>query len=423
MKKINSLNIIALNIIIAAITSFNCFFGDLISTNFGTALVVSILAAIFSYQVLTELLYKLIEKNDFLFKVYWGKLYLKGIWYYEYTVQGEGNKTYYGIWKIDQDLNNIKIIGYGYNDELTEIRTRLCSVTELIQNNSYYDIIHIKNEVSNPNIEFYAKSSISFLDTNRSYPKKFHSITYIYGGNHSGETHLDTFYKIENVDSEDVAINIIKNRGKKMLFENEKYIKKDKIVILVMGRTASGKTTTAKHLADILDYEYIPCAYYKRLVKAEYKKTDSLNDELRDEGLKLAVNAAVEAIKHKSVVLDSSFGSSERRKYVINCMAKYADAIYVIYCKSTNIEETRNRIESRKGREDEDLQFHASDFKVFEHIDQTFEEPSLAELENVKGNKYIFYVDTFNKSILPIKNMHDEITTHLFKVLKEEVIR
>lgn len=65
MKKINNINIIALNVIIAAITSFNCFFSDLISTNFGITLVVSILAAIFSYQVLTELLYKLIEKMIF----------------------------------------------------------------------------------------------------------------------------------------------------------------------------------------------------------------------------------------------------------------------------------------------------------------------------------------------------------------------
>lgn len=214
---------------------------------------------------------------------------------------------------------------------MTEIRTRLCSVTDLIQNNNYYDIVHIKNEVSNPNTEFYAKSSISFLRNRKKYPTKFYSITYIYGGNHTGETHLDTFYKMENVKSEDEAIQFIKNGGNKMLTElggNKR------VAILVMGRTASGKTTTAKRLAKVLDYEYIPCAYYKRLVKAEYSKSDSLNENLRDAGLKLAVNAAIETIKRKSIVLDSSFGIKERRKYVIANLAKYVDSIFLCIVKA-----------------------------------------------------------------------------------------
>lgn len=146
MKKINNINIIAMNIIIAVITCFNCFFSSLVSSHLTLAIIISMLAAVFSYQILTELLYKFIENNDFLFKIYWGKLYLKGIWYYEYTVQGAGNKKYYGIWKINQDLNNINIIGYGYNDDLTEIRTRLCSVTELIKNNNYYVIAFSKHK-------------------------------------------------------------------------------------------------------------------------------------------------------------------------------------------------------------------------------------------------------------------------------------
>lgn len=62
--------------------------------------------------------------------------------------------------------------------------------------------------------------------------------------------------------------------------------------------------------------------------------------------------------------MDSSFGIKERRKYVIENLAKYADSIFLVYCKSTNINETRNRIEARKGREEEDIQFHASDYKV-----------------------------------------------------------
>lgn len=418
MKRINYLNIIAMNIIIVIITSCNHFIYNLLNSNFILTLTISVVASIFSYQALTEILYKLVEKSDFLFRKYWGKMYLRGIWYYEYTIQGGNNQKYYGVWEIEQDLSNIKIIGYGYNENLTEIRTRLSSVTDLIQNGNFYDIVHKKNEMSNPNTEFYAKSSISFLGNSKKYPTKFHSVTYIYGGNHTGETHQDTFYKVENAKSEDEAIQIIKNGGTKMIpeFGDDK-----RVVILVMGRTASGKTTTAKKLAKVLDYEYIPCAYYKRLVKSEYSKSDSLSENLRDAGLKLAVNAAIETIKRKSIVLDSSFGIKERRKYVIKNLAKYADSIFLVYCKSTNIDETRNRIESRKGREEEDIQFHASDYKIFEHINQTFEEPDVEELNIVSGCKYIFYIDTFNKEISSLNN-NDNLVKSIYRLLKENVL-
>ena len=210
MKRKDNLNITIMSVIVVIITCFNCYFNDFVAKNLILTLVISILASIFSYQFFIELACKIIESNDFLFKLYWGNLYLKGIWYYEYTIQGLNNKKYYGVWRIDQDLENIRIIGYGYNDELVTIRTRLSSVTELIKNNGYYDIVHIKNEVSNPNIDFYAKSSISFVGNEKRYPTKFHSITYIYGGNHTGDTHLDTFRKIENAKTEDEAIYMIK---------------------------------------------------------------------------------------------------------------------------------------------------------------------------------------------------------------------
>lgn len=92
-----------------------------------------------------------------------------------------------------------------------------------------------------------------------------------------------------------------------------------------------------------------------------------------------------------------------------------------MYCKSTNIDETRNRIESRKGREEEDIQFHASDYKVFEHINQTFEEPDAEELDIVSGCKYIYYIDTFNKEIASLNN-DDNLVKSIYRLLKENVL-
>lgn len=202
-NRINKLNIISMNIIISIIIFFNYYYTDWVSKHFVIALILSVVSSIISYQVFTELLYKIVLNVNFLFKLYWGNLFLQGIWYYEYIIQENVNHTqkYCGIWKIEQDLNNIYIIGYGYNDDLTEIRTRLSSVTELIKNNKYYDIVHVKNEICNPQNEFYAKSSISFVDSKKMYPIKFHSVTSIYGGSHTGETHFIKKYKSQNIKS------------------------------------------------------------------------------------------------------------------------------------------------------------------------------------------------------------------------------
>ena len=200
---------------------------------------------------------------------------------------------------------------------------------------------------------------------------------------------------------------------------NNDFFNNERIAIIVMGRTASGKTTTAKRLAEMINFKYVSCAYYKRLIKNNYDKNDSLNDKLRDEGLKLALDDTIEAIKEgKNIIIDSSFGLLKRRQYAVDYLDKYVNSIFFVYCKTTNIVETKNRIECRKGKETEDIQFHASDFNIYEHINYTFEEPSISELENIEGSKYIFYIDTFKKEICTVKNGSDGLTNYLYRMLK-----
>ncbi len=405
-----------MNIIIVSITTVNTYYLSWVQSHLLVSLLLSIFSTIVSYQILTEIIYWIVEHNDFLFKLYWGKLYLKGIWYYEYTLSSNASIKRYGVWRIEQDLKDIYITGYGYNSDLSLIRTRLSSVTGLIKKDNIYEIVHKKIEVQNPNSDFYAKSSISFEGLSNKYPDKFNSITYIYGGMHSGETHMDSFTKLKEIDTEDKAIQYLRRGGRDFIKNNE-LIGDKKIVLLVMGRTASGKTTIAERLSSRLSFKYIPCAYFKRLVKADYSASDSLDDNLRDQGLKLAVNEGISDLRKSGIVFDSSFGSKIRREYVINSFSDRADSFYYIYCISSDIKETQNRISARKGHEQEDIQYHASDFKVYEHINSTFEEPDINELSGYK-NSNIITIDTFSKEIKILKDDIDDLARYIGSILQ-----
>lgn len=62
---------------------------------------VSLLTATGVYVFLIRLLFFIISHSEFLMRMYWGKLYLNGYWSYEYTREG---KTFFGIWRFEQDL-------------------------------------------------------------------------------------------------------------------------------------------------------------------------------------------------------------------------------------------------------------------------------------------------------------------------------
>jgi gluconate kinase len=200
-----------------------------------------------------------------------------------------------------------------------------------------------------------------------------------------------------------------------------------KTVFVLMGRTAAGKTTSARNIAEHLGYEYISCALYKRKAKsncvAAYDKADSLNDKYRDEGLVLAMNATIESLDSKDgIVIDSSFGSKKRRNYLIERLSKHVEDLFYVYCLTSDIEKTKSRIESRKGREHIDIKYHASDFNVFKHIDESFEEPDGAELDCITGNKNIFYIDTFKKKISSLYTLCKDDDVCVFNIVKKNAI-
>ena len=170
------------------------------------------LSAIGVYKILTLIIYSLINNNDFLSKLYWNKLYLKGIWSYSYTMD---QKVYKGIWTISQDLFGIKIIGYGV-DEQGKPRSDVQSVTQLIQYRNSFEIINTRKDRVNIEIENYSKTTLFFSARKRKfslgfkYPLTMRANTIIYGGPLSGNIHNDViFTKHPKAQNEEEVLKII----------------------------------------------------------------------------------------------------------------------------------------------------------------------------------------------------------------------
>lgn len=407
-RRLRGLNLLLLSPIILVSLAIHDALSTLVSLSPAIAVALTVLGSLTSYVALIQLAYFLIENNRTLLRLYWGRLYLDGFWYYEYPFSGE---TRFGIWMIEQTLDGLHITGHGYTEGLESIRTRLRSVSPLVESNGFYEITHEKCATSNPNLLYYAKSSL-VLDRNPSdsvlhnEPARFTAITIIYGGSQSGETHFDTFRKLDAVYSEDQAIASVRK-----LLESRRSVVNDSsnlpaiysegsgnpVVILVMGRTAAGKTTTAEALALALGFEYISVASLKRAVVSEYHSSDSLRDDLRDAGLTLAIDKAERLLgSGVSIILDASFGSKRRRGLAVKRLGKLASAFFYVYCVTTDLASTRSRMDARRGLENLAVRHHASDWSVFEHVNATFEEPASSEFGALGPTSCIMTVDTFN---------------------------
>jgi len=216
--KLQNLNIIVLGIAVILAVLFNEKLNKIKEIHEFLSLAITVTGACISYSVVITIIYLLINHNKFFLKLYWGKLFLDGFWYYEYTIQNDATRRkHLGIMTIKQDIYATCFVGRGYTSDMSNIRTELRSVTELTLRDGLYEIIYIKTELNNPNIEFYAKSLISpFINSAKKilkfYPIMFNAQTYISGGTHSGEIHISHFIKREEAESEIDVVNFLRNR-------------------------------------------------------------------------------------------------------------------------------------------------------------------------------------------------------------------
>lgn len=174
---------------------------------------VSMLSATGVYVFLMRVMFWVVSKSELLLRIYWGKLYLKGYWSYEYS---RDNKRYFGIWRFEQDLDNVRVVGSGLNDRFLP-RTIVRSVSPLIEEQGAFFVLNVRTELEATNgliTPVYSKTTL-ILDAPRGFNQvvTMRATTEIYGGISSGQLHPDVIFKKHlNAKTDEDVIEDLKTR-------------------------------------------------------------------------------------------------------------------------------------------------------------------------------------------------------------------
>ena len=106
--------------------------------------IITFIVSMFIHQFLFQIFTMLVNHSDFLLKLYWGKLYIKGYWSYEYMING---KKMYGAWCIDQDIESVTIKGFGITKDGIR-RSDVQSLTSLMPCGNDYEIVNMRKDRS-----------------------------------------------------------------------------------------------------------------------------------------------------------------------------------------------------------------------------------------------------------------------------------
>ncbi|TXI48874.1 MAG: hypothetical protein E6Q50_09270 [Lysobacter sp.] len=166
----------------------------------------SMLTATGVYVFAIRALKFVVAHNELLLRLYWGRLYLSGYWSYEYTRDG---KQYFGIWRFEQDLDSIHVIGSGLNERFSP-RTIVRSVSPLIEDQGAYWVINVRTELqssSGPIVPVYSKTTL-ILDARKGFNPVIimRATTEIFGGSSTGHLHPDVQFRkhVDATSDEDV---------------------------------------------------------------------------------------------------------------------------------------------------------------------------------------------------------------------------
>lgn len=218
-KRIQRLNFLAITIVIFLTIYVLKFVATRTIVNPVVDSIAVFLTSVGFYELLLEAMYGIVVRSGLALKLYWGRQFVDGLWYYTYFREGKDadpSKVYFGVWRFEQDLFTTKVFGIGLNESF-HVRSRVRSITDMIDNSGVYEIFNVRTDNAAPDRDFYSRSSMSF-DTNQkgllNYPIKIRGKTIIYGGVLTGDVHVDVYTKCESAKTEDDAIALLKEHLK-----------------------------------------------------------------------------------------------------------------------------------------------------------------------------------------------------------------
>jgi hypothetical protein len=176
------------------------------------------LTSIGVYQLIVKVALNILGQSEVFLRVYWGRLYLNGLWAYEYTIDGAvDEKMYFGVWRIEQSLFDTKVNGFGLTDKFV-VRSRVRSMTDMIPAHGMYEFINIRSDAVDPAIDYYSRTAMHF-ELNRDrflrYPVRMRGKTVVYGGPYNGRVYNTVFRKQERARTEEDVLDELRRAAKR----------------------------------------------------------------------------------------------------------------------------------------------------------------------------------------------------------------
>jgi hypothetical protein len=214
-ERIQRLNLVVLIIVVLYTISIERILLNAQVTSPVVTALFTFLTSVGFYRILLEIVFFLIGNLEFFLRIYWGKIYVNGLWSYSYTLEGHDvtDKTVYiGIWRFEQNLYETKVVGFGLTNEFVP-RSRVRSVTDMICYNGAYEFVNMRNDSIDALNEFYSRTTMFFeLSKNRffRYPIRMRGKTIMYGGPLSGRVCNNVFIRHESARTEEDVIEELK---------------------------------------------------------------------------------------------------------------------------------------------------------------------------------------------------------------------
>lgn len=153
--------------------------------------VVIVVLGLLSYDLVYKICLHAIKHIDFVKKIYWGSMYLEGLW--EYT-SFDGDREFIGIWKIEQDAFRTTVVAFGLDSNFRR-RSTVQSVSDLMGADGVFEVINRRSDVDQIGRFQFSRTvmvpDIPVRHTLFSYPRVIRGETAIFGGNEDGILNYD----------------------------------------------------------------------------------------------------------------------------------------------------------------------------------------------------------------------------------------
>ena len=201
----------------------------------------------------------------------------------------------------------------------------------------------------------------------------------------------------------------------------------DKYIIISIGHTAAGKTTLLRRLSTVFNLSFISEGALKRSLVEKYENSCSVDEDLRSNGYKLALQKAMTILKSENtVILDASFHKKFRRMWVyeyLNQFNLYSNAhILWIYCYCSNRDVVKSRIHLREISKIKNADNQADKMFIYDYIIKEFDPVSINDFP-LDSKSSVLVIDSYiNEIISYTSNDKQEFFEDIVAYIKNEYL-